>query len=138
MSSPFDPQALTPAQQQQVADNASGKQLVKLVLNAMLKAKAEFAAAQAVSIELTHQAQIKEAEEVDVNGLIAQEEKYMALQDLVRNLGYYLGGAQGWRFGVGQPKHETFGELQTRLAGLYPDANAYIIGFSKSSPVVVK
>lgn len=124
MSTPFDPQPLTAVQQQQVVDNASANALIKATLAALAQAKVDFTAIEAQSIKLTHEAQVKPVIDVDVEGLLVQEEKYIKAQDLIRNLGYFLGAVQGWRIGIGQPNHLTFEQLKNQLNQVYLDVAA--------------
>src|SRR5882724_383012 len=107
MSTPFDPQPLTADQQKQIADRVEGTLLIQETLKALAQAKVDFSKAEAVSVEFTHQAQVKLPPEVDVEGMLKAETAYFKAFDLVRDLGYYFGGAKGWIGGVGQPNHET-------------------------------
>src|SRR6266446_8498678 len=115
MSTPFDPQPLTAAQQKQVEDNIAGNKLIGKVLSELAEAKVLFGKDEALSAALTKLAVTLPAISVDVSGLIKQEADYQKDQDLVRNLGLYLQAVQGWRAGIGQPGHETFDQLKARL-----------------------
>src|SRR5260221_13891583 len=120
MSTPFDPQPLTPEQQAQVADVNIATQLVAKTLLAREAAKSAYVVALGVSVDLTIKAMQWPSNEVDTGAMNAAEQTYVAAQNLVRNLGYYLGGAQGWRFNriQGQPGGELYQQLLDRLKGL--------------------
>lgn len=117
---------LTDKQKAQIVDREKGRKLTDRVLEVLKGAQATFSVAEAWQEQLTINAEAVPAISVDVNSLIAGETNYRRLQDLVRNLLYYLGGVTGWTKGIGQPNHETYDALIARMKSLYPDADAEV------------
>lgn len=121
--SPFNPQPLTPAQQQQVLDRQAANDLVSKIGVVMETTASAFQRANDerwVRIVANMHAVIPGPPD------IAAVQEYDRLQTLLSHLWDYLGGVTGWAGNIGQAGHESEDVLIATLKAQWPDADAAV------------
>ncbi len=107
MSTPFDPQPLTPDQQHQIDQRAQATAQVAFVdqLIAMATKEEQALTAEWMQAVAVSQKPLAPFDQGNVTRLLDLSSRTYHERDVLRNLRGYRGAVTGWAGGIGQPNH---------------------------------